>query len=198
MTRAEKAAEARRLRDEEGRKHREIADLMGVSRWTVRSWLYDPDGSKMRARKDSYRGTCEECGNPTNGSNGPDKTPKRCSACEMANRGDRDRDERVRVLWEDGVATEAIALEVGLTATQVRGVISGNLRRDGGRQVSLRSLPHRDSRERYKLIAELVRSGLSNAEIAAELGTTAHSVNQMICRARRLGVDMPYRSEVEA
>jgi hypothetical protein len=83
MTRAEKVQRAQRLR-EQGVKHREIAEQMGVSLSSVRHYLHDPDGSKMRARKDSYRGICQDCGAATDGSNGAAAAPNYCWECAPA------------------------------------------------------------------------------------------------------------------
>lgn len=80
MTRAEKVHRARRFRDE-GLLLREIGERMGVAVQTVHDWLNDPNGTKLRARKDSYRGTCQYCGEPTMGGNGPTKAPRQCTAC---------------------------------------------------------------------------------------------------------------------
>lgn len=80
MTRAEKVARAQQLRGG-GLLVREIAERMGVAKSTVDSWLNDPDGSRLKARKQSYAGECVECGAPTNGSDGHAKAPKRCSEC---------------------------------------------------------------------------------------------------------------------
>ena len=54
---------------------------MGVAVQTVSAWINDPDGSRLRARKDSYRGECAECGGPTCGGDGPTNTPMLCAAC---------------------------------------------------------------------------------------------------------------------
>jgi len=43
-----------------------IAAALEVSVSTVASYLSDPDGSKARARKTLYRGTCSACGRSTN------------------------------------------------------------------------------------------------------------------------------------
>lgn len=80
MTRLEKAHEAQRLRDT-GLSVREVAERMGAKHKTVWSWLTDPDGSKLDARKRSYAGTCIDCGRPTNGNAGPGKAPERCQPC---------------------------------------------------------------------------------------------------------------------
>lgn len=74
------AAEARELR-EAGFLIQEVADMLGISRSYASSLLLDPDGSKDRARKRSYGGTCEECGARTDGANGRARAPKRCAAC---------------------------------------------------------------------------------------------------------------------
>lgn len=66
---------------EDGFTQVEIADVLGISRQYVSDLVNDPDGSKVRARKDSYRGTCETCGAPTDGSNGPGSAPKQCATC---------------------------------------------------------------------------------------------------------------------
>lgn len=79
----ERLAQAQALRAE-GKLLREIAAHLGVHKTTVHSWLSDPEGLAVRARKDSYRGACAECGNPTDGSNGRDNPSKRCRPCASA------------------------------------------------------------------------------------------------------------------
>lgn len=80
MTRSEKAAKAAELRAS-GKTHREIAAEMGISLSYAHNLAVDPDGAKMKARKDSYRGTCRECGGKTDGSNGRNSAPEICSGC---------------------------------------------------------------------------------------------------------------------
>lgn len=75
--RKERAAKVKELQDQ-GLKLREIGEIMGIAVSTVHSYLSDPDGSKDKARKASYGGSCEVCGDPTDGSNGAAKAPKRC------------------------------------------------------------------------------------------------------------------------
>jgi transcriptional regulator with XRE-family HTH domain len=79
-TRPESEAIAAALRAD-GLKLREIAERMGVAIPTVDAWINDPGGARLRARKDSYRGVCKDCGRPTDGSNGADQAPTRCLAC---------------------------------------------------------------------------------------------------------------------
>lgn len=90
-----------------------------------------------------------------------------------------------------------IAEQVGESEAVVRGWIEWARRLDG-RPISMRRLSQKDKMQRYALIARRIREGRSNAEIAAELGTSIASVNQMASHARRQGFDMPYRSEVAA
>lgn len=66
------AEQVRRLRDE-GVTHREIAARLGISRSYANDLDHDPDGTNARARKDSYRGSCVDCGGPT--------TANRCKDC---------------------------------------------------------------------------------------------------------------------
>lgn len=69
----------------EGYLQREIAVILGVSRSYASALASnDPLGEKTRARKDSYRGVCDDCGNPTDGSYGPNNTPAVCDACSHA------------------------------------------------------------------------------------------------------------------
>lgn len=79
MKRAERAKEAARLRAQ-GLNGLQIARRMGVSRSYAYELLNDPDGFKVRERKDSYRGECEDCGAPTDGSNGR-AAPRFCQTC---------------------------------------------------------------------------------------------------------------------
>lgn len=58
-----------------------IAQTLTVPMGTIRLWLYDPDGARARARRESYRGTCRRCGAATHGSAGPDAAPEFCGHC---------------------------------------------------------------------------------------------------------------------
>jgi hypothetical protein len=60
---------------------REIAAELGVAISTVDSWLNDPGGQRLKARKDGYRGLCERCGAATDGSGGRGQAPRLCSNC---------------------------------------------------------------------------------------------------------------------
>jgi|SRR5580704_4061794 transposase len=72
--------EARRLR-REGKRYRVISEQLGVPLATIADWCNDPDGKRKTARVASYRGICEECGAPTDGSAGAANAPRICRAC---------------------------------------------------------------------------------------------------------------------
>lgn len=80
----ELVAEATRLRGE-GLMWREIGARLGISHKTACQWVNDPDGQRMRARKDSYATACVDCGATVSGSDGPREHP-RCLACAAADR----------------------------------------------------------------------------------------------------------------
>jgi len=84
--RAQRARAAAELRAE-GLTAREIAERLAVSPNYAHSLLSDPDGAKDRARKDSYRKPCPNCGRLMTGSNGngPD-APSLCRECAKPER----------------------------------------------------------------------------------------------------------------
>lgn len=83
MTRAEKSARAIEMRGR-GMTAREIAAELGISRGYASQLCADPDGAKNAARRDRYRGTCLDCGKPTDGSNGRTGAPTYCRRCAPA------------------------------------------------------------------------------------------------------------------
>lgn len=88
--RAAATALVARLRDA-GLLQREISALTGYSRSYVSALVSDPDGSKARARKRSYAGTCATCGAPTDGSNGRAAAPTICARCKAISQHDERR-----------------------------------------------------------------------------------------------------------
>lgn len=82
VTRAERAAKVADLRAA-GRTYRQIADELGISGSYVSDLIYDPDGSKLAARRVANSGVCLDCGGPTSGSGGRSKAPPRCYPCHL-------------------------------------------------------------------------------------------------------------------
>lgn len=64
----------------QGYSKQEAAVILGVKYGTLRTALSDPDGSQQRARRDSYSGTCIDCGAPTQ-SDGTSNPSPRCRLC---------------------------------------------------------------------------------------------------------------------
>jgi HNH endonuclease len=83
VTRAERLQQIRPLR-EQGYTYKQIGEKLGIGASQVRDVLYDPDGTKIAARRARYQGTCEQCGGPTNGNNGPGTASKLCASCKQA------------------------------------------------------------------------------------------------------------------
>jgi hypothetical protein len=95
--RAWRVARARELR-ERGLLLREIAAEIGVATQTVFAWLDDPDGCKLRERKQRYGGVCVDCGAATSGSDGRARAPARCGGCAQRRAGERARWTRASII----------------------------------------------------------------------------------------------------
>jgi hypothetical protein len=98
LTRAEKVAELRRLRDEEALSVREAGARLGLSPGGAYNLLNDPDGAKQRERRKRYQGRCGNCGKTTDGSNGRTGAPEYCTTCAPA----------VHRTWTDEAVLRAI------------------------------------------------------------------------------------------
>lgn len=83
VERLEKAERVRELR-ESGLTHRQIAERLGLSRSYTAALDNDPEGTKARARKDSYGAPCPRCGKQMSGSNGLSRAPMLCKDCTPA------------------------------------------------------------------------------------------------------------------
>ena len=79
FSRAERLTQIRVLQAA-GLTRREIAARLAMTPSGVRNIINDPDGSKQRARRATYTGTCADCGTPTR-SNGTSKPSPRCPEC---------------------------------------------------------------------------------------------------------------------
>jgi hypothetical protein len=128
-TREQRVAVAQRLRPQ-GLTLREIGGVLGVAPNTVGDWLNDPDGSRLKERKESYRGTCVDCGGPTTGGLGRGAhAPLRCHRCwgkATAERRQRalDRFELIARLWAEGKTSREIEAIVGDWTSHPGGLIS--------------------------------------------------------------------------
>ncbi len=72
---------AHHFREAEGLSIKQIADRLGRSPATVKSYFYDPTGEKARAVKARYQGLCRGCGAYTQPRNGKGDAYAYCKAC---------------------------------------------------------------------------------------------------------------------
>ena len=135
LERRRAAALARHYRDVEHLKTREIARRLRRSPATVRAYLCDPDASRARRVKDSYRGRCHRCGQATSGS-GPGQPRTICGRCNGAATlvWNRPRIEAALRAWHLQFGRPASTTDLSISyATRAS-------RRDGG--IRLRRLTH--------------------------------------------------------
>lgn len=190
MSRKQKVAWAQRLRAR-GLTYLEIAREMGVARSTASLYITDPDGSQLAARKDSYRGTCEDCGLPTDGSNGREAAPTTCVICHHERNAERNKELFDRNA--EGQPHWFIAEEMGISEAEVSSVLD-YYRRKKGLDIPIHRLGGgaAEREARRKQIVELRRQGCSNQEIAERLGYSgAASVAHAVQRMRKSGVVVP-------
>jgi AraC-like DNA-binding protein len=72
---------ASHYREAEGLSIRQIADRLGRSPATVKTYFYDPTGEKTRAVKARYLGVCRGCGAYTQPRNGKGDAYAYCKGC---------------------------------------------------------------------------------------------------------------------
>ena len=134
----EKVAKAREMR-ESGMSWKAIGQHFGVSLKTAFDWVKDPDGSQLRARHESYRGTCEVCGDATGGDNGLAGRRfclehGRAHSGRVAGQKARDRAEprrrRIQEMWLAGRSLRDIAAELDTTVPSLASTFAA-MRRDG-------------------------------------------------------------------
>lgn len=174
MTRAERYAQCKALRDQ-GLLLREIGERLGIATSTVFDVLSDPTGEKVRARKDSYRGVCDTCGRPTDGSAGASKAPKRCLDCIMWSR-------EALLAWVDGWADAHGGVPPRLS--DFSGAYRAARRHFGswnGLLLAAGFALHCDRRaETAQAILAAVRAGESTKDIAARYGVTTGAIEKRL------------------
>lgn len=192
MKTPERLALARELRAQ-GMTCREIGERWGVSGKTIDTWLHDPDGSRHRARVQSYAGECESCGGTTDGSRGRGKAAKVCEFC---------------LRWTPEALLGVLA---DFFAEHQRSPTKADLHRPGDpsdkafvrvfgswnaalRAAGLPINMDRDDATSRAMVAE-VASGATYGGVAARYGCTASNVWQ---RVGRLGLRPSQRSRVSA
>lgn len=113
---------ARHYRDSERLSIDQIANLLGRSPRTINAYLYDPDHSKARAVKASYRGTCRECGAPTSGS-GPRSARDLCGHCNGRATAKWSRESIAQALrdWRDRYGSEANSVDLSMHYATMQG-----------------------------------------------------------------------------
>lgn len=121
----------------EGLTWREIGERVGLALSTVQQYGTDPDGTRARARKAKYAGTCVDCGTATHGHNGRAAAPKRCGSCAPAHRFGLDpaETEATVALYRSGLSLREVGEVMGVSAHAVhaRLVVAGEPRRPVGR-----------------------------------------------------------------
>jgi transcriptional regulator with XRE-family HTH domain len=164
LSRAEKAVLAGEFRAQ-GLLLREIAERMGVAIQTVDAWLNDPDGSRLRARKATYRGSCERCGVPTDGSNGPNRPSRYCFECwtgvispEINRQKAKPHREAVEKAWASGKTCREMAATFGWAPSDL--AMISKLRARGY------NLPHRRTPEQ---IARITAGSAERLEYARSM-----------------------------
>jgi AcrR family transcriptional regulator len=136
---------ARHYRETEGLSVAQIAERVGRSPATIRSYFYDPKGMRARRVKQTYRGVCETCGAATSGA-GPGQARARCARCngQSTLQWPKERIEAALRAWHDryGWPVKSTDLSVSYSSTQAPRDGGVRLRRlqegwDGGRWPAL-------------------------------------------------------------
>ncbi|MGH2904822.1 MAG: hypothetical protein ACRDK7_14765 [Solirubrobacteraceae bacterium] len=136
---------ARHLRESEGLSIVQIAERVGRSPATIRSYFYDPDGSTGRRVKQTYRGVCETCGVATSGE-GPGRARARCARCngQSTLRWPRERIEAALRAWHEQYGSPAKSTDLSVSYATAQSPRDGGVRLrrlkagwDGGRWPAL-------------------------------------------------------------
>lgn len=192
MTLAEKKAKALELR-EQGWKLREIAAEFGAPISTVQVWVDDPDGAKQKARRVRYCGTCRECGARTNNGGAASGPPDICRDCFNPAWTRESVIDAIRDFADDngGIPPRTVDARRGnaghgrLPYESCVKLLFGSWNEG---LIAAGYVPHQDKRpETNEAMAELIREGVSTAEVADRFGCSESNVAQ---RVRRTGTSI--------
>ena len=115
---------ARHFREFEGLSIRQIADRLGRSPATVKSYFYDPTGEKAQAVKARYVGVCRGCGAYTQPRNGNGDAYAYCKACHpgaIERRWTRERVVEAMLDWRSRYARLPSSYDWSRTHARRRG-----------------------------------------------------------------------------
>jgi hypothetical protein len=121
--RRQAAALAQHYRDVEALSVTDIATRLGRKPATVRSYLYDPDASKARELKKSYRGSCEGCGASTSGGDGPGRAKALCPRCQgrAASKWSKERIKTALRAWRRRYGEPALSTDLSRNYAELYG-----------------------------------------------------------------------------
>jgi AcrR family transcriptional regulator len=107
----------------------QIAERVGRSPATIRSYFYDPKGSKARGVKQTYRGVCETCGAATSGE-GPRRARERCARCngQSTLQWPRERIEAALRAWYEQYGSPAKSTDLSLSYATTQAPRDGGVR----------------------------------------------------------------------
>lgn len=97
LSRVQRAALARDLRDK-GLSRKEIQEKLGIGHSYLQGLLSDPEGIKEKARKERYRGVCNDCGGLTTYPYHKGRLTTRCSACQKRKQHEERKWTRERII----------------------------------------------------------------------------------------------------
>jgi AcrR family transcriptional regulator len=127
---------ARHLRESEGLSVAQIAERVGRSPATIRSYFSDPTGSRARRVKQTYRGVCERCGAATSG-DGPGRARERCARCNGQGtlQWPQERIEAALRAWHERYGSPAKSTDLSVSYATAQAPRDGGVRirrlRDG-------------------------------------------------------------------
>lgn len=111
VPRRERAAQIKRLREDEALSFAQIAERVGLAVSTVHGYYVDPSGDRERERRERYRRPCKNpaCSNLTSGANGLAGPPRYCPRCAALARRRWTEDKVLEAIreWHRATASNA-------------------------------------------------------------------------------------------